>query len=268
MTDPFGSVMPRILPVAEISDDAKRNREDWTKANAEHTDGAASRAWAETEITWGVFSVPEAEHGTLGDVDGLDVVELGCGTAYVSAWLARRGARPVGVDVTPAQLETARRCQREFGIEFPLFEASAEDVPLPEASFDLAVSEYGASIWCDPHLWLPEAYRLLRPGGRLWFLRNSTIATLCAPDEGKPDERLRRPQRGLGRLEWPGEIGVEWQLPHGELFRLLRRTGFDIVDLVELYAPDDATDHPFYDTFSADWSRRWPVEEIWVAVKR
>ena len=63
----------------------------------------------EEEITWGVFGVPEREVGVLGDVSGLDVVELGCGTAYFSAWLARRGARPVGVDVTPAQLETARR---------------------------------------------------------------------------------------------------------------------------------------------------------------
>jgi len=67
--------------------------------------------------------------------------------------------------------------------------------------------------------------------------------------------------------EGPGEIGVEWQLPHGELFRLLRRTGFDVVDLVELYAPDDATDHEYYTVFSADWSRSWPAEEIWVAAK-
>ena len=94
-----------------LSEDALRNREDWTKANAEYTDARASHAWSRDEITWGVFGVPEASIGTLGDVDGLDVVELGCGTAYVSAWLARRGARPVGVDVTPAQLATARRCQ-------------------------------------------------------------------------------------------------------------------------------------------------------------
>ena len=98
----------------EISDDGKRNREQWTKANAEYTDAQASHKWAEAEITWGVFGVPEASLGTLGEVRDLDVVELGCGTAYVSAWLARRGARPVGVDVTPAQLATARRCQREF----------------------------------------------------------------------------------------------------------------------------------------------------------
>jgi len=253
--------------VGEISEDAKRNREDWTRANAAYTDASASRKWAEEEITWGVFGIPEASLGTLGDVSGLDVVELGCGTAYVSAWLAKRGARPVGVDVTPAQLATARRCQDETGIRFPLVEASAEDVPLPSGSFDLAVSEYGASIWCDPHRWIPEAHRLLRPAGHLWFLRNSTISILCAPDEGKPAEALLRPQRGLGRLEWPGEVGVEWQLPHGELFRLLRRTGFDVVDLVELYAPDDAADHAYYDAFSAEWSRKWPVEEIWVAKK-
>ena len=254
-------------PISDIPDDAKRNREKWTQANAEHTDAKASENWAAEAITWGVFGVPEASLDTLGEVDGLDVVELGCGTAYVSAWLARRGARPVGVDVTPAQLATARRCQVEFGLEFRLVEASAEDVPLPSGSFDLAVSEYGASIWCDPQLWLPEAYRLLRPGGRLWFLRNSTLSILCGPDDGPQTTELLRPQRGMGRLEWPGEIGVEWQLPHGELFRLLRTTGFDIVDLVELYAPDDAVDHAYYTTFSAEWSRKWPVEEIWVAKK-
>jgi SAM-dependent methyltransferase len=254
--------------MADPSEEARRNRDAWTAANAEYTDRRASHAWGREEITWGVFGVPEASVGTLGEVDGLDVVELGCGTAYVSAWLARRGARPVGVDVTPAQLATARRCQEEFGLRFPLVEASAEDVPLPSGSFDLAVSEYGASIWCDPHRWLPEAYRLLRPGGRLWFLRNSTLSLLCAPDEeGPPAERLLRPQRGMGRMEWPDEIGVEWQLPHGELFRLLRRTGFEVVDLVELYAPDDAGDHEYYAAFSADWARRWPAEEIWVAAK-
>ena len=185
----------------------------------------------------------------------------------MSAWLARRGARPVGIDNSPAQLETARRYQHEFGIEFPLHLGNAEQTPFPDESFDLAISEYGASIWCDPHLWIPEAFRLLRAGGRLWFLRNSTISLLCAPDEGKPSEALQRPQRGMGRLEWPGELGVEWQLPHGELFALLRSTGFEVTGLYELYAPDDAVDHAYYDAFSADWARKWPAEEIWVAKK-
>jgi SAM-dependent methyltransferase len=256
--------------MSDISDDAKRNREAWTEANAEYTDGKAEETWAKDAITWGVWGVPEEGLGTLGPVEGLDVIELGCGTAYVSAWLAKRGARPVGVDVTPAQLDTARRMQERFELRFPLIEASAEDVPLPDASFDLVVSEYGASIWCDPHRWIPEAHRLLRPGGRLWFLRNSTVSMLCAPDleEDRVGTTLLRPQRGLGRLEWPDEVGVEWQLPHGELFRLLRRTGFDVVDLVELYPPDDAEEHPYYSFVPLAWAQQWPAEEIWVAVKR
>ena len=131
--------------MTEISDDARRNRASWTKINADFTGERASQTWAASEITWGMFGVPEKSLNTLGDVSGLDVIELGCGTAYVSAWLARRGARPVGVDVTPAQLATARRCQSEFAIDFPLVEANAENVPLPSESFDLAVSEYGAS---------------------------------------------------------------------------------------------------------------------------
>jgi SAM-dependent methyltransferase len=254
---------------SELDPDTLRNVEAWTQANAEYTDARGEHSWApRDQLTWGVFGVPEASIRTLGDVDGLDVVELGCGTAYVSAWLARNGARPVGVDPTPAQLATARRMQEHYDLHFPLVEAGAESVPLPDESFDLALSEYGASIWSDPHRWLPEAHRLLRPGGRLWFLRNSTISILCAPDdEGPPAEALLRPQRGMGRMEWPGEIGVEWQLPHGELFRLLRRTGFDVVDLVELYASDDATDHEYYGAFSAEWARKWPAEEIWVAAK-
>lgn len=243
-----------------------RNRELWTKTNAEYTDEHASRAWRDPEITWGVFAVPEAEVGMLGDVEGLDVVELGCGTAYFSAWLACRGARPVGVDVTPAQLESARRCMAETGIEFPLVEASAEDVPLPDASFDLAISEYGASIWCDPARWLPEAARLLRPGGRLVFLRNSPLSMLCVPDEpGPATEQLLRPQHGMYRLSWPFEDGVEFHLGHGELIDLLHAAGFELERLVELYAPPGATTHEYYDTATVEWARKWPSEDLWAA---
>jgi SAM-dependent methyltransferase len=252
--------------LTELPEHAVRNRELWTRSNAEYTDESAARAWAQEEITWGMFKVPESEVEVLGDVAGLDVLDLGCGVAYFSAWLARRGARVVGLDVTPAQLATARRMQAEFGLEFELVEASAEDVPLGDASFDLVLSEYGASIWCDPAAWVPEAARLLRPGGRLVFLCNSTLVILCSPDEGRVEERLVRPQFGMRRFEWDG--GVEFHLGHGDWIRLLRSSGFDVEELVELQAPPDARDHPYYDFVGAEWARRWPAEEIWVARKR
>src|SRR6266850_6174824 len=170
----------------DVPDSLAKNIEHWTKNNREHLDPSANAAhWAKDELTWGVFGIREVDLGSpLGDVRGLDVVELGCGTAYFSAWLAKRGARPVGVDPTPAQLATARAMQQEFELEFPLVEAVGEAVPLPDASFDLVLSEYGASIWADPYLWIPEAARLLRPGGQLVFLCNSTLALLCMPETG------------------------------------------------------------------------------------
>lgn len=254
---------------SELSADALRNREVWTQENASYTGPNALAAWRQEEIRWGVFQVPEAEVGALPDVDGKDVVELGCGTAYFSAWLARRGARPIGVDVTPAQLETARRCQEALGLEFPLVEASAEDVPLPDAAFDVALSEFGASSWCDPERWVAEAARLLRPGGVLVFLCNSTLLMLCSPDEGQTEERLVRPQFGMHRFEWPGEDeGVNFCIPHGEWIRVLRANGFEVEALYELQAPADAADHPHYDYVTADWGRRWPAEEIWRARKQ
>jgi SAM-dependent methyltransferase len=244
------------------------NRESWTRANAEYTDARAPEAWAKEEIDWGVWGVLESEVQVLPAVAGKDVIELGCGTAYFAAWLAKRGARRVvGVDITPAQLETARRLTEEHGLDLELLEANAEDVPLPDASFDLAVSEYGASIWCDPYKWIPEAARLLRPGGHLVFLRNSTISILCATEDAW-EERLVRPQRGLHRLEWfDDQPGVEFHLGHGEWVRLLRDNGFEVEALIELFAPDDAHDHPYYHS-SAEWAKKWPFEEIWRARKR
>jgi SAM-dependent methyltransferase len=242
------------------------NVESWTRANAEYTDARAETAWAAEEITWGVWQVPESELQALPDLAGKDVVELGCGTAYVSAWLKKHGAeRVVGVDPTPAQLATARRCNETFGLGLELIEAFGEDVPLPDASFDLVVSEYGASIWADPTKWIPEAARLLRPGGELVFLRNSTLVILCSPDEDVPaTETLQRPQFGMLRFQWPGG-GVEYHLPHGEWIRLLRANGFEILDLIEIQAPADAATHEQYDYVSAEWGRKWPAEEIWRA---
>jgi SAM-dependent methyltransferase len=250
----------------ELPDSIAANIAEWTKGNAEYTDKQAERAWQPQEVAWGVFGVREDAIGSpLGDVSGLDVVELGCGTAYFSAHLAMRGARPVGVDPTRAQLDTARRMMEVSGIRFPLVEAPGERVPLPDASFDLAFSEFGASLWADPALWVPEAARLLRPNGRLVFLTNSFISYLCAIDEGGTSETLQRPQFGAYRMHWPGETGIEYHLAHGDWIDVLRGSGFEIERLIELQAPPDAAGHEFYDYVPPEWARKWPHEEIWVA---
>src|SRR3954469_23105933 len=253
------------VDVRDIDAYLTTNRAFWTVVNSAFTDRDGWRAWSAPEVTWGLFGVPERDVGVLGDVAGLDVIELGCGTAYFSAWLARRGARPVGVDLTRAQLETAARCQQRSGLVFPLLEADAQDVPLRDASFDLVVSEYGASVWCDPERWVAEAARLLRPGGRLVFLTNSVLATLCVPEEeGVAEECLMRPQRGLNRVRWPGG-GTEFHPSHGAWIRILSSSGFVVEALHELYAPPESQTHEYYDIATAEWATRWPVEDLWAA---
>jgi SAM-dependent methyltransferase len=250
-----------------------RNREAWDKFAAEYTE-AGERSWAELpgQERWGIFGVPETElHLLPDDVAGLDTIELGCGTGYVSAWLARRGARPVGIDNSAKQLETARRLQVEHGIDFPVIHGNAETVPYPDASFDLAISEYGAALWADPYRWIPEAARLLRPGGRLIFLTNHVLAYLCVPDyerDGPADARLKRDYFGIHAVEWAdAEDGeVEFHLNHGDWVRLLVASGFSVEDLVEVRAPADAT--TTYVWMDAAWAHRWPSEEAWVARKR
>jgi SAM-dependent methyltransferase len=243
------------------------NRAYWSRQAPRYAE-SAERAWR-AEPNWGVWAIPDAQLGLLPDVTGLDVVELGCGTAYFSGWLARRGARCVGVDVTPPQLETARRMQAERGVEFPLVEASAEQVPLPDASFDLALSEYGASIWCDPYRWIPEAARLLRPGGELLFLRNATIFVLASEPDGATGRDLVADYFGMHRFEWPDEDdkSVEFHLGYGDWIRLLRGNGLELEALVELQAPEGAA-YPAGLLVTAEWVRHWPTEEIWKARKR
>jgi SAM-dependent methyltransferase len=247
--------------------DRARNRALWSEVNAQYTDGAARERWTAPEITWGLFSARESDLGVLGDVRDAHVAELGCGTAYLSAQLVRAGARVVAVDLSPAQLATAQRCQRELGIRFALVEADGADVPLRGDAFDLVVSEYGAAPWCDPERWTREAARLLRPGGRLVFLTNSVLAALCVPEEeGVAGDRLLRTPQEVRRVTWPGG-GTEHHPGHGEWIRLLSGAGLVVEALHELRAGAHAASPDYYDIASVEWASRWPAEDLWVARK-
>jgi SAM-dependent methyltransferase len=253
------------------SDHVLANRASWD-ADADQWVESGRQDWASEQPNWGMWRVPEADLRLLpDDLDGLDTTELGCGTGYVSAWLARQGARPVGLDNSGRQLTTAAMFQDEFGLRFPLIHADAERLPLPDERFDLAVSEYGAALWCDPYRWIPEAHRVLRPGGRLLLLTNSPLVTMCAPEyesEGPATDWLLRPYFGMFRVTWPDEDGaVEFHVPHGEMVRLLRDTGFEVEDLVEIQVPKGIEETRF-PWVTSEWAHRWPAEEVWKARKK
>lgn len=265
-----GATIDEVRLSIDLTDDTShvtRNRSYWND-QADTYAVAGDRLWS-GDPQWGIFGVPDTEVGLLPDVAGLDVVELGCGTGYVSAWCLRAGARSaVGLDNSPEQLRTAAQLSRQLGVRLPLVWADAERTPFADRSFDVAISEYGAAIWCDPYRWIPEAARLLRPGGTLVFLGNSVLSMLAVDDfEGQPaTAALRRPLRGMHHVRWPDTDASEFHLSHGSMIRLLRTCGFDVLDLIELYVePDADTDYDFLD---AGWASKWPHEEAWIARRR
>lgn len=244
--------------IVQPSDEVRHNRALWTLLNHRHTGPAAEQMWRRDGVRWGLFGIPDR---WLPPLSGLTVVELGAGTAFFSAALARAGARPVALDLNEDQLASARRCQ-VAGPTFPLVQADAQAVPLRDGCADLVVSEHGASVWCDPHRWVPEAARLLKPGGWLAFLVNSPLSTLCVPDTGPASEVLQRPYAALGRMEFDG---VEYHPSHGEWIAILRDAGLRVEALHELLAPETASDHEFYEIADAAWATQWPAEDLWVA---
>ena len=161
------------------------------------------------------------------DLAGKDVIELGCGTAYISAWLARRGARVVGIDNSAAQLATAAGCSVSTAW-LTLIHGNAEQVPYPDAELrprDLRVRRV---LVGRPVSLGPEAARLLRPGGALVFLVNSALLTLCAG--GRRPRSERRLLRSAFEVSHRVARRYECRVPpvHGDWLRLLRRSGFEI----------------------------------------
>lgn len=245
----------------KLSEHARRNRAMWQATSDEYEERHAASLAGENAMGWGLWRIPEAELRVLGEVTGKDVLELGCGAARWSIELARLGARPVGLDLSSRQLEHARRLMAEAGVDFPLIEASAEDVPLPDASFDIVFCDWGAMTFCDPQRTVPEAARLLRPGGLFAFSTASPIQILCqdvAAD--RLTDHLVNDYFGLKRLEWENE--VNFQLPYGEWLRLFRTSDFIVEDLIETRPPEGFTSS-YLDASEAAWARRWPMENIW-----
>ena len=249
----------------DLPEHVAENRRYWD-GMADQWVAAGERGWQTDAASWGAWGIPESELGLLpGDMSGMLAVELGCGTAYVASWLARRGARIVGIDNSEKQLATAERLAREHDVPLTLHHGNAETVPYPDAHFDFAISEYGAAIWCDPKVWIPEAHRILKPGGELVFLGNSPLSMLCTPpDGGDNDARLYRSYFDLGRFDWttaevdPG--GIEFNLPISGWLRLFRETGFEVLDYLELQVPKGSSDK--YGT-PGSWAESWPAEHVW-----
>lgn len=246
------------------------NRAIW-EADAPNWVEVGERLWAADTPEWGNWGNPDTSLNLLpDDMSGQDAVELGCGTAYVAGWMARRGARVTAIDVSPAQLDTARQLAQRHGADVTLIEGNAEETGLADASFDFAISEYGAAIWCRPEVWLREAWRLLRPAGRLTFLGNHPISLLCAPQNGAPNDwTLHRPYAGMWGADWTQveyePSGICFNLTVSGWMHLFAEIGFEIRKYHEIFAPEWAQGERA--AIPAEWAKQYPVEQVWELIK-
>jgi SAM-dependent methyltransferase len=247
------------------SEDVRTNRPHWNAVSSEYQAENAAQL-DEKELAWGVFALPEDDLRVLGDVSGKRILELGCGAAQWSIFLARRRARPVGMDLSEEQLRHARTLMVAFGAEVPLLQASATRLPFEDQAFDVVFCDHGAMSFADPALTVPEAARVLRPGGLFAFSIITPLFEICFdPETDEVDGALHADYFSLGRSElkgWGPGPHVEYQLTYGGWIRLFRRHGLAIEDLIETRATK-VTRSTYWSPAEIEWSNRWPSEHIW-----
>lgn len=216
-----------------------------TRANRRWWDEQAPSYLAEhgdflgpVELTWGPEGLRESEAGLLGDVAGLDVLEVGCGGGQGSRWLASRGARVVGADLSAAMLAQSQRLDAAHGCRVPVLLADASRLPLASGSVDVAFSAYGAVPFvADSAAVMTEVARILRPDGR-WVFSLTHPVRWAFPDDPGPAGL----QVGMSYFDRTPYVeaapdGVVTYVEHhrtlGDRVRELTAAGFVLTDLVE-----------------------------------
>lgn len=196
------------------------------------------------EFVWCPEGLHEGDVGLLGAVAGCDVLEVGCGSAPCARWLAGRGARVVGVDVSAAMLARGTTVMRAGGPVASLAQASADALPFADASFNVACSAFGAVPFvADSQVVMAEVARVLRPGGRWVFSVNHPMRWVFPDDPGPAGLTASIPYFDRTPYVEVDDAGVAVYAEHhrtvGDRVREIVAAGLVLVDLVEPAWPEE-----------------------------
>src|SRR6266550_2087727 len=227
---------------ADAPSTVRANRR-WWDADADDYHALHGEFLGAADFVWCPERLREADAGLLGPVGGLRVLEVGCGAAMCSRWLASQGARPVGFDLSSGMLRHARVLDASTGLSVPLVQADAQYLPFADSSFDLAFTAFGAVPFvADSGRVMREVARILRPGGRWVFSVTHPMRWIFLDDPGEGglvaihsyfDRRPYVEYDGTGAPTY-----VEHHRTLGDRIRELVAAGFVLTDLVEPEWPE------------------------------
>jgi SAM-dependent methyltransferase len=220
------------------ADEARAASRAWWDADADDYLAEHADFLGPADFVWCPEGLREADAGLLGSVAGRDVLEVGCGSAPCARWLRAAGARPVGVDLSAGMLEHARHAGARTGIEVPLVQASADQLPFATASFDLACSAFGAIPFvADLGAALREIARVLRPGGRWVFAVTHPMRWIFPDDPGPVGLTAVQPYFDRTPYVEVDDTGratyVEYHHTLGDYVREIGAAGMVLTDLIE-----------------------------------
>ncbi|AEG81522.1 methyltransferase domain-containing protein [Corynebacterium ulcerans] len=191
---------------------------------------------------WCPEMLAEEDAHLLGDVRNKRVLEIGCGSAPCSQWLARNGVGFItGFDLSLAMLRHAD----QDATPLPLVNADAQSLPFKDASFDIAFSAFGAFPFIpDITATLFDVSRVLTTDGRLVFSVNHPMRWIFPDDPGQAGLIASIPyfQRSYVEEDEEGRpTYVEFQRTIGDWVRALTQAGFILQDIIEPEWPHDLT---------------------------
>ncbi|NYH78212.1 SAM-dependent methyltransferase [Actinopolyspora biskrensis] len=251
--DPEHTTAERVLGTIGTADRAAGSTESrsasklWWDADADDYQAEHGPFLGDVEFLWCPERLREREANLLGDVAGKHVLEVGCGAASCSRWLASRGARPVGLDISGGMLRHAAAGNERSGRSVPLVQGSADMLPFAAGSFDTVCSAFGGVPFvADSGQAMREVARVLRPGG-LWVFAVTHPIRWAFPDDPGPDG-LTAVQSYFDRSPYV-EINatgratyVEHHRTLGDYVSQITSAGFRLLDLIEPEWPEDHTE--------------------------
>ncbi|KJK43317.1 SAM-dependent methyltransferase [Lentzea aerocolonigenes] len=218
----------------------------WWDADADDYHETHGDFLGAADFVWCPEGLREDETHFLGEVAGRNILEVGCGSAPCARWLKANKANVTALDISAGMLRHAREHNDSTGIQVPLVQASADQLPFADGSFDAACSAFGAVPFvADVQEVFSEIARVLKPGGDWVFAVNHPMRWIFPDDPGPLG--LTVTQSYFDRtpyVEVDGEghaVYVEHHRTLGDYVRALTNTGFTLEDLVEPEWPQGHT---------------------------